>query len=199
MVVVAVVAAGCSTEPASPRVPVTLLADSVRLYIGQTVLLSVVGDGRGIAWRSAAPGIASVDGAGLVTAIAPGAAAVWAVRGRDSAAARVEVRAPFSCAGGPTMAPPQATIPPGGTVEVVVRDGCMATGAGYVWRSGDTTVAVVAMREQGTGWSTAVVRARAPGQVAIWANSIAEPATSGAIAVSVRAESAASQAPERRR
>jgi hypothetical protein len=184
-IVVAVVTAACSIEPASPRVPVTLSADSVRLYIGQTVLLSVVGDARGIAWRSAAPGIATVNGAGFVTAIAPGIAAIWAVRAHDSASARVEATAPFSCAAGPTMAPPHATIAPGGTVEVVVRDGCMATGAGYVWRSGDTTVAVVAVREQGTGWSTAMVRGRAPGQVAIWANSIAEPATSGAIAITV--------------
>jgi uncharacterized protein YjdB len=177
-------AAACG-EPASPRRPLSVTPASVRLFPGDTTRLRTPEVRDAAVWRSDTPAVASVDGAGLVTALAPGVAAVWAVRGADSTAASVEV-ARVKCLLGPVMAPISAMLAPGDTVRVEARDGCVSLDGAFTWGSSDTVVAVVTPREPSAGRSSAVVQARGVGQVVITARLVDDPTVQGAVAVTVR-------------
>ena len=143
-----------------------------------------------VVWRSTNPSVASVttiNGAALVTAVMPGVTAVWAVRGRDSTSASVEVmRTP--CLASPTLSPASATLVTGDSVRAEAQGGsCTPSDTGFGWSSADAALATVELRENSGGRSVAIITAKAPGQVVITAHSIDDPTVTGSVAVTVRA------------
>ncbi len=151
----------------TPPVATTLTVSpaSARLEApGQTVRLAAeVRDQNGapmtgveIAWSSDSPAVAAVDGDGLVTAVADGAATIAAAAGELSASAAVTVETP-PVATTLTVSPASARLEaPGETVQLAaeVRDqnGDRMTGVEIVWSSDSPAVAAV----DGDGLVTAV-------------------------------------------
>jgi uncharacterized protein YjdB len=138
-----------------------------------------------VQWRSTVPSVASVDAQGLVTALAAGSASVWAVRGSDSASAIVVVLRPV-CAASPTISPAHVTIAPGDSVLAEARENCAAIPTGFTWAVDDTSIATVEARETTSGRTTAIIKAKRPGQVAVRAYSIDDPSVYVALALTVR-------------
>jgi uncharacterized protein YjdB len=178
------IAAACGA-PASPSQPLSVTPASVKLFAGDTTRLRTADMASVVRWHSAVPAIASVDRAGLVTALTPGLAAVWAVRGSDSVVASVEVIG-VKCLLPMVMAPNNATLAPGDTIHVDARAGCVSPFAGFTWSSADTSVAFVAADLSNAGRS-AVVTARRAGQVTIAAGLLNDPTVNATMAVTVRA------------
>ncbi|HEX6052125.1 MAG TPA: Ig-like domain-containing protein [Gemmatimonadaceae bacterium] len=171
-------------EPASPRRPVTVFPAGLNLFMGERAQLEAVNE-TSVLWRSTAPSVASVDGRGFVTGVAPGLAYVWAVRGGDSASAIVFVFRP-ACAGAPTIQPANATIAPGETLVVEARENCAPLPNGFRWTSANTAIATVEIRDNFPDRSTAIVTAKQPGQVAIRAHLVDDPLVDVALALTVR-------------
>ena len=178
--------AGACAEPGSPSRPISITPASAVLFTGDTTRFRTTGLSSAIRWYSAAPTIASVDRTGLATALTPGTAAVWAVRGTDSATASVEVFARPKCLLAVVMSPPNATVAPGDTVHAEARFGCGSVSGGFAWASADTSIAVVNAHPTDAGRS-AVITARRPGQVVITAAVRDDPIVTVAMALVVRA------------
>ncbi len=144
--------------------------------VGQTVDLSgrvTVRDARGTAipgaevgWTSGSPGVATVDGSGVVTAVSSGQAVITASSGGASATATVTV----------TIAPPvesieidpsYSTVAEGASVSlaVIARDaeGNPVAAPAVTWSSGSPTVVAVSAEGVVTGVSegVAIVTAQA--------------------------------------
>jgi uncharacterized protein YjdB len=178
--------AGACAEPGSPSRPISIAPASAVLFTGDTTRFRTTDLGSAVRWYSAAPTIASVDRTGLATALTPGTAAVWAVRGTDSATAGVEVFARPKCILVVVMAPANATVAPGDTVHAEARVGCSLVSGGFVWASADTSIAVVNAHATDAGRS-AVITGRRPGQVVIRAAVRDDPIANAAMALVVRA------------
>lgn len=93
-----------------------------------------------IAWSSSAPGIASVDQAGVVTAVTSGGpVTITATAGGKSASAQITVLATPAAVASLTVTPPNANVLPGGTTSLtaVTRDasGNVLTGRAVAWTS----------------------------------------------------------------
>lgn len=111
-------------------------------------------DGRTVLWASSNTAVATVDAAGVITAVAPGAASITATSEGISGSASVNVAVPPVAT--VTLQPQSATVQRGATLQlsVVVTD---ATGAEVgnrplTWTSSNAAVAVVSA----TGLVTAV-------------------------------------------
>lgn len=142
----------------------------------------------GIAWASSDPGIADVDGGGVVSALAPGGPAtitVTEIASGQSAAASIEVTDAVLLS--VSIAPAELALPSGLTRQLTATgnysDGTTAPlDSGLTWTSGDLRVATVA-----GGLVTAV----APGgPISI---SIAEPSSGATGSASVTVTSAVIQ------
>ena len=100
--------------------------------------------GAEFSWESSDDAVATVDATGLVTAIASGSVTITATSGSVSGSATVTVAQEISSV---AVAPDTATVVEGDTVRIAATatdaNGQVVTGAGFVWGSGDTTVAVV--------------------------------------------------------
>jgi len=170
-------------DGSAPRAPLSVTPSELRLMVGDTSRLAA-SDVRAIIWRSAAPTIATVDRSGLVTAITPGAASIWAIRGNDSASAAVSVQA-IKCAGAPQVSPATATLAIGDTVRAYAMPGCVPVSE-PIWESSNPEVATVAARGLDGLTGIAVISARRAGSAVITARSRIGPTESASMAVLVR-------------
>ena len=139
---------------------------SSTLVVGATQLLATqITDaqgnlltGRPVAFISDAPTIASVNGAGLVTALAPGGARITATsEGKSGSATIVVIPVPVASV---QVTPPSATILTGATQQLsaVARsaDGTTLTGRALTWTSGAPAVASVSVGGLVTGLAAGV-------------------------------------------
>lgn len=121
-------------------------------------------DGRTVLWASSNPAVATIDAAGVITAVAPGTATITATSEGVSGSALVNVAvSPIATV---TVQPQSATVQRGATLQLsaIVTD---ATGAGVTnraltWISGNPAVAVVS--------ATGLVTAVAPGSANVVAS-----------------------------
>jgi len=181
----ALVAGGACNDASGPRPPLSITPTTLELNVGDTARL-VISDARStIAWRSSSPNVATVDQRGLVTAITPGTASVWAVRGADSVAASVRTFAP-KCAGSPRISPASATLAIGDTIRVYGQPGCSSIPGATNWTSSDPSVAGVTPRAALGSDAVAVVRALSAGSATVTSRSTDDPTISGTMAVTVR-------------
>jgi hypothetical protein len=88
------VAAQAVGEVVAPRVRALRVVGAAPLAVGGSEALQAVGGSGGVAWVSGDPRVATVSPAGIVTAHAPGAATIEAVRGGQVARAVVRVAGP---------------------------------------------------------------------------------------------------------
>src|SRR5207249_197802 len=134
--------AAVTVSPAAPTVPV-----------GQTAQLTATPQdasgnpltGRVITWQSSNGAVASVNGSGLVTAVAAGPATITATSEGQSGTAVVTVsNVPVASV---TVTPASASVPQGATVQLTAtpRDanGTALTGRVVTWGSNNTAVATV--------------------------------------------------------
>ena len=155
---------GDSTAPPTsvPVASVALTPPSNTLIVAQTVQLSAatkdasgnVLTGRAVSWSSSSTGIATVSSAGLVTAVAPGSATIFATSESKSGSAAITVTAvPVNAV---TVTPPTSTLVVGGAVQLTaaVTDagGHPLTGRTITWVSTTPSVATTS----NTGLVTAI-------------------------------------------
>ena len=160
-------AAACGNDLGTGSVvrEVILSPDTLRLQPGSSGQLSAVGldathalvVGRRASWRSATPGVVSVDDAGRVTAVSLGAGSVIAsVDGASDTAAVLVAIVPVARI---SVAPSPLALQEGETSQLsaVARDaaGHELTGRTFTWSSDGETVARVS--------SSGLVTAVAPG------------------------------------
>ena len=149
----------------SPASGSIMVGSTLQLYAtprnqaGQTLT------GRSITWSSAAPGVASVSAAGLVTGLTPGSAVVLAtVEGKQGLATITVRQVPVASI---TITPASATTAVGQsvTLSAQTRDtaGNVLTGRVVGWSSSNQNIATVA--------NSGVVTGVAPGTVTISASS----------------------------
>lgn len=127
---------------------ITLDEDTLVMNVKDSVLLTATVDesatDKTVTWTSDKPGIASVDQNGIVTAKAPGTAAITASAGGQTAVCNVTVLTP---ANGVTLSPKTLTLAPGQenllTATVGAAEGTPSNNA-VKWISSDTSVAQVA-------------------------------------------------------
>ena len=135
--------------------------------------------GRAVTWGSSAPGVASVDGSGMVRGVAVGAATITATSEGKSGTASVTVASvPVAAV---AVTPPAVTIPQGQTVQLTATpqdaSGNALGGRVITWASGNRAVATVS----GSGLVTAV----APGAATITATSEGQSGTASVTVASV--------------
>ena len=134
--------ASVSVTPTAPSIPV---GGTVQLT---ATLKDASGNplsGRTITWQSAAPGIATVDGSGLVRGVAAGSATITATSEGKSGSAIVSVtQAPVAAV---NVTPSSATIPANGTVQLTATpkdaNGNALTGRTVTWGSSAPSIAAV--------------------------------------------------------
>ena len=154
-----------SVDPAQPNVTVgqTLqLRADVLAANGQPL------SGREVKWQSGAPAIASVSATGLLTAVAPGNAVIFANVEGVVASTSVTVRA--VAVGSVVVTPPTSSVVVGDAVQLsaAVRDaaGNPLDGRLVGWTSSDDAVAVVSSAGRVTGLKvgTATITASSEGK-----------------------------------
>ena len=100
--------------------------------------------GAAVTWSSGDASVAAVDGSGLVTAAANGAATITATAGEASGKAVVTV---MQSAGSVIVSPSADTVVLGGTLRLVAEafdaNGHLVEGAAFTWSSSDGSVATV--------------------------------------------------------
>ena len=165
------------TEPPPPDPPrpttVTVTPATADLTaLGATVQLRAqvldqygqVMAGAAVTWSSGDASVAAVDGSGLVTAAANGAATITATAGSASGTAAVTV---MQSAGSVVVSPAVATIGPGDTVRLTAEafdgNGYLVAGAEFSWSSSDVSVTTVDASGlvRGVGEGTATITASA--------------------------------------
>ena len=114
------------------------LAAEVRDQVGRVM------EGHAVAWASADTLVATVDSAGLVTAVGGGATTVAASAGEAAGEALVAV---MQAAGSVVVSPPAATVGLGDTLRLAAEafdaNGNAVAGAAFTWSSSDRSVATV--------------------------------------------------------
>lgn len=185
LVVALVLTVGCE-ETAAPRLPVAVVPSTLKLTVGDTARIATADSRVRVTWRSAVPAVATIDLSGLVTAVAPGTAEIWGVRGADSAAANVRVIG-IKCIRAPVISPPSATLAVGDTLPVstLVSSGCTAISDAVDWSVSDAAIATIAPRAAEGTSALAVVTARRAGTAVITARSVEDPTISVAMALTV--------------
>lgn len=173
---------GCeerATEPAAPTpaaprpTTVTVTPPAARLAaLGATVQLAAeVRDqngqpmaGSAVTWASGAAAVATVDAAGLVTAVGNGTATIVATAGSASGTAAVTVAQEVSAV---TVTPSADTLVVGDTLRLAAEatdaNGHLVTGAEFAWASSDALLATVD--------TTGLVTGVGAGEVALTATS----------------------------
>src|SRR5438270_218531 len=119
--------------------------------------------GRAVTWGSSAPGVASVDGSGMVRGVAVGAATITATSEGKSGTASVTVASvPVAAV---AVTPPAVTIPQGQTVQLTATpqdaSGNALGGRVITWASGNRAVATITATSEGQS-GTASVTVTAP-------------------------------------
>src|SRR5947208_393569 len=190
-----VTVAGC----VAPVAAVTVSPAAPTVQVGQTVQLTATprdasGNplaGRVITWQSSNGAVASVNGSGLVTAVATGAATITATSEGQSGTAVVTVsNVPVASV---TVTPASASVPQGATVQLTAtpRDanGTALTGRVVTWGSNNTAVATVSGSGlvSGAGAGSATITATSEGQSGTAAITVTAPTGQLAIGDSVQA------------
>ncbi|MDQ2768188.1 MAG: Ig-like domain-containing protein, partial [Gemmatimonadota bacterium] len=142
-----------STAPPTPVAvaSVSLTPPTNTLVVAQTVQLTAatkdasgnILTGHAIAWSSSSTPIATVSAAGLVTAVAPGSATIFASSENKSGSASITVTAaPVNAV---TVTPPTSTLTVGATVQLTAATtdaaGHTLTGRTITWASTTPSVA----------------------------------------------------------
>src|SRR5213082_1098510 len=168
----AVTVAGCPTPVAS----VTVTPTAPTVQVGQTVQLTAAPkdsngnplSGRVITWSTDNPSVATVDGNGVVTAVAAGAATITATSEGQSGTASVTVSSiPVASV---TVSPSPASVQQGATVQLTATpkdaNGTPLNGRVVTWSSNNTAVARVngSGLVTGVGAGTATITATSEGQ-----------------------------------
>src|SRR5947208_1084964 len=190
-----VTVAGC----VAPVAAVTVSPAAPTVQVGQTAQLTATprdasGNplaGRVITWQSSNGAVASVNGSGLVTAVATGAATITATSEGQSGTAVVTVsNVPVASV---TVTPASASVPQGATVQLTAtpRDanGTALTGRVVTWGSNNTAVATVSGSGlvSGAGAGSATITATSEGQSGTAAITVTAPTGQLAIGDSVQA------------
>ena len=144
-VTVAQVVATVAVSPASASLEV---GDTLRLSAEATDANGHAVAGAEFSWSSGDESVATVDGAGLVTAVSEGEAAVTATSGPASGGAAVSVSPAPPVATSLTVGPSTAELDALGataqlSAEVLDQNGRPMPGAAVTWSSGDPSVATV--------------------------------------------------------
>ncbi|MGZ8457229.1 MAG: Ig-like domain-containing protein, partial [Gemmatirosa sp.] len=158
-----------------PAAAVVVSPDASTIFAGSTLrLLTLVTDSAGsvlasrpVSYVSSAPGVASVDAAGVVTAVTPGTATITATSEGKRGTATVRVLAiPVATV---AIAPEAPTVRVGEatTLTAIPRaeNGAALTGRPVTWSSGAPSIATVSATGEVRGVSpgTALILARAEG------------------------------------
>ena len=122
----------------------TALGDTMRLTAEVRDQLGRAFEAEAVVWASGDTLVATVDSAGLVTAVENGIATITASAGEASGSALAKV---MQSAGSVIVSPPADTIAPGDTVRLVAeafdQHSHPAAGAEFSWSSSDGAVATV--------------------------------------------------------
>ena len=115
--------------------------------------------GRTVTWTSGAPGVATVDGSGLVTGVAAGSATITATsEGKSGSAAVTVAAAPPAPVASVSISPASASVSVGQTVQLAAMpkdaNGNLLSGRTVSWLSGNPGVATVSASGLVTGVST---------------------------------------------
>src|SRR5213595_892804 len=190
-----VTVAGC----VAPVAAVTVSPAAPTVQVGQTAQLTATPrdasgtplSGRAVTWASNNTAVASVNGSGLVTAVATGAATITATSEGQSGTAVVTVsNVPVASV---TVTPASASVPQGATVQLTAtpRDanGTALTGRVVTWGSNNTAVAPVSGSGlvSGAGAGSATITATSEGQSGTAAITVTAPTGQLAIGDSVQA------------
>ena len=148
-----VTASATITATAVPVASVSVSPGSASLTTGSTVQLAATArdaagnilTGRPVSWSSASPAVATVDGAGLATGVAPGSAVITASVGGVTATATLTVTlVPVASV---SIAPGSASVAAGGTVQLAATakdaSGNVLTGRTTSWSSATLAVATI--------------------------------------------------------
>src|SRR6266516_4202235 len=114
--------------------------------------------GRTVTWTSGAPGVATVDGSGLVTGVAAGSATITATsEGKSGSAAVTVAAAPPAPVASVSISPASASVSVGQTVQLAAlpkdANGNLLSGRTVSWSSGNTGIATVSASGLVTGVS----------------------------------------------
>src|SRR5947208_3600903 len=190
-----VTVAGC----VAPVAAVTVSPAAPTVQVGQTAQLTATPQdangtplsGRAVTWASNNTAVAMVNGSGLVTAVATGAATITATSEGQSGTAVVTVsNVPVASV---TVTPASASVPQGATVQLTAtpRDanGTALTGRVVTWGSNNTAVATVSGSGlvSGAGAGSAAIPATSEGQSGTAAITVTAPTGQLAIGDSVQA------------
>ena len=190
-----VTVAGC----VAPVAAVTVSPAAPTVQVGQTAQLTATPQdangtplsGRAVTWASNNTAVAMVNGSGLVTAVATGAATITATSEGQSGTAVVTVsNVPVASV---TVTPASASVPQGATVQLTAtpRDanGTALTGRVVTWGSNNTAVATVSGSGlvSGAGAGSATITATSEGQSGTAAITVTAPTGQLAIGDSVQA------------
>jgi uncharacterized protein YjdB len=172
---------------APPPITVQVVPPSATLEVGQTITLVATvqnAANQNVTWASAAPGVATVNAQGTVTAVAPGTAVIHAASQQDpnarGAAAIVVVAQPPPPPITVNVQPQAASVQVGGSVTLVAQVVGSAN-QNVTWESAAPAIATV-------NATTGVVTGVAPGTAVIRARSAADATVTGAATVNVTAE-----------
>ncbi|MCP2014837.1 uncharacterized protein YjdB [Deinococcus sp. HSC-46F16] len=177
--------------PVAPTVSgVTLSEPALGLTVGtvRSVTATVQGTGNfnpAVTWTTSNPGVAGVDAAGRITAVAPGTATVTATSVSDSsqrASLTVTVSAPAPTASvtGVTLSPANLSLTTGGSQTVTAAvQGTGSFNPAVTWSTSNSSVAGVDAGGR--------VTAAAPGQATITATSVGDPSRRASLTVTVSA------------
>lgn len=177
------------TEPPPPTPAVTGISvspGSATLIKGQTAQLSAVvtandaSVARTVTWATSNAAVATVSAAGLVTAVAPGAATITATATADANfKAGSQITVTGSGVRSVSVAPNNAILPTGQTLQLVANvDADAGVARTVTWSSSNTAVATVS--------ASGVVTGVSAGNVTISAASSVDPTVTGASAITVR-------------
>src|SRR2546422_175006 len=183
----------------APVAAVTVSPAAPTVQVGQTAQLTATPkdangtplSGRAVTWASNNTAVAMVNGSGLVTAVATGAATITATSEGQSGTAVVTVsNVPVASV---TVTPASASVQQGATVQLTAtpRDanGTALTGRVVTWGSNNTTVATVSGSGlvSGAGAGSATITATSEGQSGTAAITVTAPTGQLAIGDSVQA------------
>jgi uncharacterized protein YjdB len=163
------------TVIAVPIAEVRVLPGNTELIVGNTRALQVqarsasgiILTGRATAWISGAPGIATVNASGLVTAVAPGTAIIVATVGGVSGTATVQVQPRTVAQVTITPASPEITVGAQIQLQAALRDaqGTPLSGRNITWTTSNESIVFVSSTGLivGTGIGTATITATSEG------------------------------------
>jgi uncharacterized protein YjdB len=168
-----------TAAPPAPVASVSVSPPTAEVQVGGTVQLTATPrdaagnplTGRQVTWESTAPGIATVDENGRVTAVAPGTATIRATSEGRTGTSTITVTAPPPApVASVAVSPATGELDVGGTLQLTAtpRDaaGNPLSGRQVTWTSSNTSVATVDAngRVTAVGPGTATIRATSEGQ-----------------------------------